>query len=71
MARLNADDAPLRIVVRCGLDGPVSRRGSKEKALRAWVGYWVDQGLGAQDHTIRIHGFSQRGQLLELETHAQ
>jgi hypothetical protein len=60
MARLNADDAPLRIVDRCGLHGPVSRRGSQEKALRAWVGQWVDQGFRAKDHTTRFHRFSSR-----------
>jgi hypothetical protein len=63
MARLNADDAPLRIVVRCGLYSYVSRRGLKEKALRAWVGDRVDQGLGAKDYTIRFHKFSQRGKV--------
>jgi hypothetical protein len=58
MARLNADDTPLRIVVRRGMYGPLSRIGLKEKALRAWVGFSVDQRLGAKDYTKRIHRFS-------------
>jgi len=58
MARLNANDTPLRIVVRCGLNGPLSRTGLKEKALRAWVGFSVDQRLRAKDYTTRIHRFS-------------